>query len=89
MFNEENLISLTIFLDFRIILVLPVVDFILCFQKKDLNARESIFKQIYELSGCLLVVFKSIFIVCVNPSIGLADKYLFEMSLVFSNFSLF
>ena len=50
MFDEENLISLAIFLSFRIILVLPVVDFILCFKKKDLNGRESIFKQIYELS---------------------------------------
>ena len=38
-----------IFLGFRIILVLPVVDFIFCFKKKDLNGRESIFKQIYEL----------------------------------------
>ena len=30
--------------------VLPVVDFLLCFKKKDLNGQESIFKQIYELS---------------------------------------
>jgi len=35
---------------FEIIFVLPVVDLILCFKKKDLNGRESIFKQIYELS---------------------------------------
>ena len=37
----------------RIILVLPVVDFILCFKKKDLNGREIIFKEIYELSDIL------------------------------------
>ena len=50
MFNEVNLISLAIFLSFQTIFVLPVVDFILCFKKKDLNGWESIFKQIYELS---------------------------------------
>jgi len=37
----------SIFLSFRIILVLHVVDFILCFKKKDLNGIESIFEQIF------------------------------------------
>ena len=39
-----------ILFSFRIILVLSVVDFILCFKKKDLNGQESILKQIYKLS---------------------------------------
>ena len=45
-----------------------------------LIARESIFKQIYELSDVyiVLVVLKSTVIFCVNPSIGRADKFLFE-----------
>ena len=49
MFDEENLISLAIIFT-NYYLVLPVLDFILCLKKKDLNGRETIFKEIYELS---------------------------------------
>ena len=44
---SRNLGNSLPFLSFRIILVLLALDFILCFKKKDLNGRESIFKQIY------------------------------------------
>ena len=51
MFDEENSFSLSIFFNFRIILVLSSrIRFHLFFKKKDLNGRESIFKQIYELA---------------------------------------
>ena len=64
---------------FRIILVLPVVDFILCIKEKDLIGRESILnKSMNCLMSGLLVVLKSTF--CVNPSIEIADKSLFEMT---------
>ena len=71
---SRNLGNSLPFLSFRIILVLLALDFILCFKKKDLNGRESIFKQIYVSQSFLnLYLF-----FCVNPSIALADKSLFE-----------
>ena len=48
MFDEENLISLAIFPNY---FGSSCNRFFLCFKKKDLNGRESIFQQIYELSG--------------------------------------
>ena len=60
MFDEENLISLAIFSSFRIILVLSVVDFILCFKKQNLKSQESIFKQadesLFENESCILKI---------------------------------
>ena len=89
MFDEENLISLAIFLSFRIILVLPVVDFILCFKKKDLNGRESIFKQIYELSDVSMSLLNLyLYFVLIHQLGSRINPYL-KMNLVFSKFSLF
>ena len=71
---SRNLGNSLLFLSFRIILVLLALDFILCFKKKDLKGRESIFKQIYVSQSFLnLYLF-----FCVNPSIGLADKPLLK-----------
>ena len=74
---------------FLTILVLPVVDFILCFKKKDLNGRESIFKQIYELSDVSMSLLNLyLYFVLIHQLGSRINPYL-KMNLVFSKFSLF
>ena len=56
------------------------------FYKERSSRSKKYFQANLWIVWCLLVVLKSIFILCVNPSIWLADKSLFKVSLFRKNF---
>ena len=86
MFDEENWISLAYLFKFPNYWDSSRCRYYIVFYEERSSRSKKYFQANLWIVWCLLVVLKSIFILCVNPSIWLADKSLFKVSLFRKNF---